>query len=59
MRPVSAPTDGERAARRLPLWDRVRVVTVVDAQPGTRFMVMAGEPYVETSVYNGPYGDDD
>jgi hypothetical protein len=34
-----------------------RVVTVVDAQPGTRFMVMAGKPYGETPVYNGPYVD--
>jgi redox-sensitive bicupin YhaK (pirin superfamily) len=29
--------------------------TVVDAQPGTRFMLMAGKPYGETPVYNGPY----
>ena len=32
-------------------------VTVVDAQPGTRFMLMAGKPYGETPVYNGPYVD--
>ena len=30
---------------------------VVDAQPGTRFMLMAGKPYGETPVYNGPYVD--
>jgi redox-sensitive bicupin YhaK (pirin superfamily) len=32
-------------------------LTVVDAQPGTRFMLMAGKPYGETPVYNGPYVD--
>jgi quercetin 2,3-dioxygenase len=34
-----------------------RELTVVDAQPGTRFMLMAGRPYGETPVYNGPYVD--
>jgi redox-sensitive bicupin YhaK (pirin superfamily) len=34
-----------------------RAVTVVDAQPGTRFMFMAGKPYGEAPVYNGPYVD--
>jgi quercetin 2,3-dioxygenase len=28
-----------------------------EAQPGTRFMLMAGKPYHETPVYNGPYVD--
>jgi quercetin 2,3-dioxygenase len=32
-------------------------LTVVDAQPGTRFMLMAGKPYGEMPVYNGPYVD--
>jgi redox-sensitive bicupin YhaK (pirin superfamily) len=32
-------------------------LTVEDAQPGTRFMLMAGKPYGETPVYNGPYVD--
>jgi hypothetical protein len=32
-------------------------LTVADAQPGTRFMLMAGRPYGETPVYNGPYVD--
>ena len=32
-------------------------LTVVDAQPGTRFMVMAGAPYGEEPIYNGPYVD--
>ncbi len=32
-------------------------LTVEDAQPGTRFMLMAGKPYGETPIYNGPYVD--
>jgi quercetin 2,3-dioxygenase len=32
-------------------------LTVEDAQPGTRFMLMAGRPYGETPIYNGPYVD--
>jgi quercetin 2,3-dioxygenase len=31
--------------------------TVTDATPGTRFMLMAGQPYGETPVFNGPYVD--
>jgi redox-sensitive bicupin YhaK (pirin superfamily) len=34
-----------------------RALTIVDAQPGTRFMLMAGKPYGETPVYNGPFVD--
>jgi redox-sensitive bicupin YhaK (pirin superfamily) len=34
-----------------------RELTVVDAQPGSRFMLMTGKPYGETPVYNGPYVD--
>jgi redox-sensitive bicupin YhaK (pirin superfamily) len=32
-------------------------LTVTDATPGTRFMLMAGQPYGETPVFNGPYVD--
>jgi redox-sensitive bicupin YhaK (pirin superfamily) len=32
-------------------------VTLVNAQPGTRFMLMAGRPYGERPIYNGPYVD--
>jgi len=32
-------------------------VVANDAQPGTRFLLMAGKPYGETPVYNGPYVD--
>jgi redox-sensitive bicupin YhaK (pirin superfamily) len=33
------------------------VLTVEDAQRGTRFMLMAGKPYGETPIFNGPYVD--
>jgi quercetin 2,3-dioxygenase len=32
-------------------------LTVTDARPGTRFILMAGKPYGEAPVYNGPYVD--
>ena len=32
-------------------------LTVADAAPGTRFMLMAGKPYGEKPVFNGPYVD--
>jgi len=32
-------------------------LTVTGAQPGTRFMLMAGKPYREAPIYNGPYVD--
>jgi redox-sensitive bicupin YhaK (pirin superfamily) len=32
-------------------------VAAVDARPGTRFMLMAGKPYGEAPVYNGPFVD--
>jgi redox-sensitive bicupin YhaK (pirin superfamily) len=32
-------------------------IAVEEAQPGTRFMLMAGKPYGEAPIYNGPYVD--
>jgi quercetin 2,3-dioxygenase len=32
-------------------------LAVEDARPGTRFVLMAGKPYGEAPVYNGPYVD--
>jgi len=32
-------------------------LTVEDAHPGTRFLLMAGKPYGETPVFNGPFVD--
>jgi len=34
-----------------------RALRVVDATPGTRFMLMTGKPYGEAPIYNGPYVD--
>jgi quercetin 2,3-dioxygenase len=31
--------------------------TVTDAAPGTRFLLMAGQPYEEMPVFNGPFVD--
>ncbi len=31
--------------------------TVADASPGTRYLLMAGQPYGETPVFNGPFVD--
>jgi redox-sensitive bicupin YhaK (pirin superfamily) len=31
--------------------------TVTDASPGTRFLLMAGQPYGEVPVFNGPFVD--
>ena len=30
---------------------------VTDASPGTRYLLMAGEPYGEAPVFNGPFVD--
>jgi len=30
---------------------------VTDASPGTRYLLMAGKPYGEAPVFNGPYVD--
>jgi redox-sensitive bicupin YhaK (pirin superfamily) len=32
-------------------------IAVEEAQPGTRFVLMAGKPYGEAPIYNGPYVD--
>jgi quercetin 2,3-dioxygenase len=32
-------------------------LAVADAQPGTRFILMAGKPYGEAPLFNGPYVD--
>jgi redox-sensitive bicupin YhaK (pirin superfamily) len=32
-------------------------LSVLGAQPGTRFLLMAGKPYGEMPIYNGPYVD--
>ena len=37
--------------------DRIGALEVEEASPGTRFLLMAGKPYGETPIYNGPYVD--
>ena len=32
-------------------------LTVTDAAPGTRFLLMTGQPYGEAPIFNGPYVD--
>jgi redox-sensitive bicupin YhaK (pirin superfamily) len=32
-------------------------LTVTDASPGTRYLVMAGKPYGEAPAFNGPFVD--
>jgi quercetin 2,3-dioxygenase len=49
---------GRRARRsQIALLGAGDALTVGDALPGTRFMLMAGKPYGEAPVYNGPYVD--
>jgi redox-sensitive bicupin YhaK (pirin superfamily) len=55
---VSLGADRRRARPpQIAVLGRGRVLTAVDAQPGTRFLLMAGKPYGETPIYNGPYVD--
>jgi redox-sensitive bicupin YhaK (pirin superfamily) len=50
--------DRRRASRsQIAVLGPGQAFAVVDAQPGTRFLLMAGKPYGETPVYNGPYVD--
>ena len=50
--------NGRRAGRaEIAVLGPGRTLTVNGAQPGTRFMLMAGKPYGEEPIYNGPYVD--
>lgn len=42
---------------QLVLLGRGEEFTVTDASPGTRYLLMAGKPYGETPVLNGPFVD--
>ena len=42
---------------QLVLLGRGDELSVTDAAPGTRYLLMAGEPYGEVPVFNGPYVD--
>ncbi len=55
---ASIGANGRRAGRTaIAVMGPGDALAVSDAQPGTRFMVMAGKPYGETPIYNGPYVD--
>jgi redox-sensitive bicupin YhaK (pirin superfamily) len=50
--------DRRRASRsQIAVLGPGRALSVVDATPGTRFLLMAGKPYGEKPIYNGPYVD--
>ena len=50
--------NGRRAKPpQLVLLGRGEEFRVTDASPGTRYLLMAGEPYGEVPVFNGPYVD--
>jgi quercetin 2,3-dioxygenase len=42
---------------QLVLLGRGEAFSVTDASPGTRYLLMAGQPYGEVPVFNGPYVD--
>jgi quercetin 2,3-dioxygenase len=55
---ASVAADGRRARKaQIAIIGPGDSLTVTDAQPGTRFMVMAGKPFGEAPIYNGPYVD--
>jgi len=50
--------NGRRAKPpQLVLLGRGEEFTVTDATPGTRYLLMAGQPYGEVPVFNGPFVD--
>jgi redox-sensitive bicupin YhaK (pirin superfamily) len=55
---ASFGANARRASRsQIAVLGQGRALSVKDAQPGTRFMLMAGKPYGEMPIYNGPYVD--
>jgi redox-sensitive bicupin YhaK (pirin superfamily) len=55
---VTVGANRQRASRsQIAVLGAGRELTLVDAEPGTRFLLMAGQPSGETPVYNGPYVD--
>lgn len=50
--------NGQRASRsQIAVLGPGGALAVEEAHPGTRFVLMAGEPYGETPVFNGPFVD--
>ena len=55
---ASVGADRNRASRsQIAVLGPGRALSVVDATPGARFLLMAGKPYGERPIYNGPYVD--
>ncbi|MEX1072511.1 MAG: pirin-like C-terminal cupin domain-containing protein [Chloroflexota bacterium] len=55
---ASIGANAQRASRsQIAVLGPGETLIVADAQPGARFMLMAGKPYGEMPVYNGPYVD--
>src|SRR6266498_3580982 len=64
-RHTAGGTGNSEGCLRIVLADRAQLVllgpgeelTVTDAAPATRFLLMTGQPYREAPVFNGPYVD--
>jgi len=55
---ASFGANGSRASHaQIAVLGQGGVLAVEDAQPGKRFVLMAGKPYGEQPIYNGPYVD--
>lgn len=55
---VTIGVDGPRARKpQIALLGPGNNLTVSDAEPGTRFVLMAAKPYGEDPIFNGPYVD--
>jgi redox-sensitive bicupin YhaK (pirin superfamily) len=55
---ASFGANGRRATRaQIAVLGPGGTLTVEDAKPGTRFLLMAGKPYGEAPVFNGPFVD--
>ena len=55
---ASVGANGQHARRsQIAVLSPGAALMVSEAQPGTRFMLMAGKPYGESPIYNGPYVD--
>ena len=51
------PTGGRARRSQIAVLGPGGGLSVTNAVPGTRFMLMAGKPYGEDPIYNGPYVD--
>jgi redox-sensitive bicupin YhaK (pirin superfamily) len=55
---ASVGASAERASRsQIAVLGPGTSLAMTDVRPGTRFMLMAGKPYGEAPIYNGPYVD--